>query len=336
MAFVLGIGNPLLDICADVPKELLDKYGLKPGNAILAEEKHMPIREEMPEPVLYIAGGSAQNSIRACQWMIQTPDSTGYIGCIGNDANGKRLTEAASKDGVKVHYSIDETTPTGTCFCLITDKERSMVANLAAANNYKADHFNLPETQEIVNKATHYCATGFFLTVAPDVLLDIGKRAAAENKPLLVNLAAPFIIDFFWDKLAAVLPYVDVVVCNETEAAAFGKKNDWGDNLDEIAQKLCAWEKVNKERKRTVVFTLGCDPGIVVHDDKVIKIAPTRVPSEEIVDLNGAGDSFFGGFLSQFVQNKPIDVCVRAGHYCAGVTIRTSGTQFSGKPSFSE
>lgn len=32
---------------------------------------------------------------------------------------------------------VDEATPTGTCAVCIVDKERSLVANLAAANNFK-------------------------------------------------------------------------------------------------------------------------------------------------------------------------------------------------------
>ncbi|KTG31683.1 hypothetical protein cypCar_00005671 [Cyprinus carpio] len=37
---LFGMGNPLLDICAVVDKDFLDKYGLKPNDQILAEEKH--------------------------------------------------------------------------------------------------------------------------------------------------------------------------------------------------------------------------------------------------------------------------------------------------------
>lgn len=35
---------------------------------------------------------------------------------------------------------IDETTETGLCACAIKDKERSMVALLGAANNFKGTH----------------------------------------------------------------------------------------------------------------------------------------------------------------------------------------------------
>ncbi len=70
---ILGMGNPLLDISADVPIEVLEKYGVTLNNAILAEEKHLPLYKELIEhyPVQYIAGGATQNSIRVAQWMLQ-------------------------------------------------------------------------------------------------------------------------------------------------------------------------------------------------------------------------------------------------------------------------
>ena len=42
-----GMGNPLLDLSADVPASMLEKYNLKPNDAILAEESHMPIYQEL-------------------------------------------------------------------------------------------------------------------------------------------------------------------------------------------------------------------------------------------------------------------------------------------------
>jgi adenosine kinase len=55
---ILGMCNPLLDISAEVPIDLLEKYGVSLNNAILAEEKHLPLYKELVEhyPVQYIAG----------------------------------------------------------------------------------------------------------------------------------------------------------------------------------------------------------------------------------------------------------------------------------------
>ena len=38
-----GMGNPLLDIQAQVATGYLDRYGLEANNQILAEEKHVPM-----------------------------------------------------------------------------------------------------------------------------------------------------------------------------------------------------------------------------------------------------------------------------------------------------
>lgn len=55
---ILGMCNPLLDISAEVPLSLLEKYGVSLNNAILAEEKHLPLYQELIDnyPVQYIAG----------------------------------------------------------------------------------------------------------------------------------------------------------------------------------------------------------------------------------------------------------------------------------------
>ena len=37
---LLGVGNPLLDISCKVPMDVLEKYGVKSGDIILAEDRH--------------------------------------------------------------------------------------------------------------------------------------------------------------------------------------------------------------------------------------------------------------------------------------------------------
>lgn len=66
---LLGMGNPLLDISANVDHKLLQKYDLKSNNAILAEEKHKPLYEELIDlyNADFTAGGSVQNTMRVAQ-----------------------------------------------------------------------------------------------------------------------------------------------------------------------------------------------------------------------------------------------------------------------------
>ncbi len=56
---ILSDSNPLLDISSNVEQDLLDKYGLTLNNAILAEEKHFPLFDDLVKhyKVDYVAGG---------------------------------------------------------------------------------------------------------------------------------------------------------------------------------------------------------------------------------------------------------------------------------------
>lgn len=52
---LLGIGNPLLDISATVDEDLLNKYDMKPDDAIMAEEKHKPLYRELVDRYVIIS-----------------------------------------------------------------------------------------------------------------------------------------------------------------------------------------------------------------------------------------------------------------------------------------
>ena len=58
------------------------------------------------------------------------------------------------------------------------------------------------------------------------------------------------------------------------------------------------------------------------------------IDDKKIVDVNGAGDAFTGGFLSMFIQDKPLDVCIKCAIYCASECIQLSGATFPKKMNF--
>uniref|UniRef100_A0A3P8VLW9 Adenosine kinase n=1 Tax=Cynoglossus semilaevis TaxID=244447 RepID=A0A3P8VLW9_CYNSE len=297
---LFGMGNPLLDICAVVDKDFLDKYVKRSVSEF--EELVKKFKVE------YHAGGATQNSIKIAQWMIQEPHNVGtFFGCIGKDKFGEILKQKAEEAHIQARYYEQGEEPTGTCAACLTGTNRSLVANLAAANCYKKDkHLDLEENWELVEKANVYYIAGFFLTVSVESILKVAKHASENNKLFCLNLSAPFICQFFKDNLMKVLPYVDVLFGNETEASAFGKEQDWDTkDVKEIAKKAQALTKENTKRPRIVVFTQG---------------------SEDTVMATG--------FLSQLVQDKPVERCVEAAHYAGSVIIKQAGCTFPEKPDF--
>uniref|UniRef100_A0A8C9INE9 Adenosine kinase n=1 Tax=Piliocolobus tephrosceles TaxID=591936 RepID=A0A8C9INE9_9PRIM len=279
---LFGMGNPLLDISAVVDKDFLDKYSLKPNDQILAEDKHKELFDELVKKfkVEYHAGGSTQNSIKVAQWMIQQPHKAAtFFGCIGIDKFGEILKRKAAEAHVDAHYYEQNEQPTGTCAACITGDNRSLVANLAAANCYKKEkHLDLEKNWMLVEKAR---------------------------------------------------------VCYIAEAATFAREQGFETkDIKEIAKKTQALPKMNSKRQRIVIFTQGRDDTIMATESEVTAFAVLDQDQKEIIDTNGAGDAFVGGFLSQLVSDKPLTECIRAGHYAASVIIRRTGCTFPEKPDF--
>ena len=336
---LFGMGNPLLDISAEVPLDYIAKYGLKEDDAILAEEKHLPMYQELTKEydVEYSAGGATQNSMRVAQWMLGTKQnarSTTYLGCIGDDKFGVELTQRSREAGVCVEYLVDPKVNTGTCACLISGKSRSLVANLGAANHYKKEHLLQPTNWARVEMAKYYYISGFFLTVSPDSMLTVAEHAANSDKPFMTNLSAPFLSQFFKEPQMKVMPYVDILFGNETEAEAFSENQGFNTkDRKEIALKAAALPKVTK-RPRVVIITQGKDPVIMAKDGHITEHPVPTIPPEDIVDTNGAGDAFVGGFLSQLVKDETLERCIAGGIYTATTIIQQSGCTFPAKPAF--
>jgi adenosine kinase len=159
-------------------------------------------------------------------------------------------------------------------------------------------------------------------------MLQVAKHAAESNKIYCLNLSAPFIVQYFKDQLRAVMPYADFLFANESEAAIYGESMGYGTDVATIALKTAAEPKASGSRARIVVFTQGSDSTVVASEGKVTTYPVDKLAKELLVDTNGAGDAFVGGFLSQLVQNKPIAECVRAAHFAARTIIQRSGCSF--------
>lgn len=320
-------------------KDVLDKYEVNPGDAILAEEKHKPLYDELVKNYQcdYIAGGAAQNTIRVAQWMLQVPGATTYMGCVGKDHFVEQMRKSVDKDGVHANYMVDEATPTGVCAVLVHKGERSLITRLDAANNYKESHLKEPANWKYAEQARFVYIEGYFLTVSPPSINLLAEHCAKANKTFMMNISAPFLVQVpdFLKAFKDVMPCVDVLFGNETEAMEFAKAFELNaKSVKDAALEASQLPKRSGSRCRTVVFTQGKDPTIIAHNGKLYEYPIIPLSSDKIVDTNGAGDAFVGGFLSQFVCGKTLDECCRAGNYAAHTIIQRPGCSFPDKPAF--
>ncbi|KAI9337683.1 Ribokinase-like protein [Zopfochytrium polystomum] len=340
---LFGIENPLLDISAVVNAEFLAKYGLDANNAVLANDAQKPIYEDLVKSfsVEYVAGGAAQNTLRGAQYLLP-PKSTVYVGCVGKDAYADQLRSAAAADGLRTEYMVDESTPTGRCAVLITGHHRSLCTDLLAANNYKFDHLKKPEIWSLVENAKFYYVGGYFLTVSPESANAIAEHVTAnrvsKGKRFMLNLSAPFIPQFFKAPLDALLPHTDVLFGNEAEAVSYAESHGLAElaankDIAGIAKAIAELPRGPEDAgapPRMVVFTQGRDPTLVaIAGEAEVQSFPVHAVEEsKIVDTNGAGDGFCGGFLAGWVRGLSIEKCVHAGQYLAALVIQRSGPTY--------
>lgn len=331
---ILGMGNPLLDISATVDAALLNKYSLKANDAILYEKEDLYDELLAKHKIDYIAGGATQNSCRVAQWLLPEDQSVAFFGCVGNDKSCATLEKVSEEAGMVVKYQKSSQHPTGKCAVLITGQDRSLVTKLDAANHFTPAHFEDKDNWALVESAKIYYSSGFFLTVSPDSMIKVAEHAGNHGKHFAMNLSAPFLAQFFKDPMLKVMAHADIVFGNETEADEFANSNGYGVSINskvhrvETAKKIAALPLVSSgsaPRSRLVVITQGADPVIVVQNGEVTLYDVTKLAADKIVDTNGAGDAFVGGFLAQLALGKSIKDCVKVGIWAATEIIQQSG-----------
>jgi len=327
---VIGLGNPLLDVSAVVTTDILEKYGIKPDDAILAEDKHMQLFDDLVKDfdVSYIAGGACQNTLRVAQWIIRQPHLCTFFGAAGQDESLEIMSKSCEEVQLRPCYQIHKDQPTGRCAVCVTGHHRSLVTHLGAANCFTVDHLKLPENLEIIKQSSIVYISGYFLTVSPESIDYVCQEVVAGDKTLIMNFSAPFLCQFFKEPQMAAFPYVDIIIGNETEAATFAAEQNLGvTDLKEVAKKTSELprRKGKEGVKRIVIITQGHAPVIVCKDGEVTEIPATTIAADNIVDTNGAGDAFVGGFLAMLMSSKPVEECVKCGIWAATQCIQQNG-----------
>lgn len=316
------------------------RYKLKANDVILASDEHRDLCKELVERynVDYTAGGSAMNVMRVIAgiYRAQSVEAKVYFtGCIGKDKFGELMNKKASEDGVIANHSIDEIVPTGTCAVCLTDqgKNRSLCAFLGASQKFRDQHLRDNWT-ELVEDTQLIYMSGFLIAVSPESFHLLGQHIAKSNdvkRRFCLNLSAPYVSQCFGNEISKVIQYVDILFGNDEEAKAFAQFKGYNtEDLKEIASKIACEPKIRSSINRIVVITQGDKPVIVAEQlssegANVNQFDVELVPDSEIVDTNGAGDAFAGGFVSQFALGAPIETCVRMGTLAAREIIKVSG-----------
>lgn len=144
----------------------------------------------------------------------------------------------------------------------------------------------------------------------------------------MLNLSAPRIPQTLFTELAQVIPFCDIIIGNEAEAEAWavaaGMPAAQHKDLAAIAKTLALLPK-SSPRPRAVIITHGPHPTLLVSslDPDASQYFPVHALEQgEIVDTNGAGDAFAGGFLGALVRGRLMEECIGAGQKMGAMCVQ--------------
>merc|ERR1712146_38791 len=173
-----------------------------------------------------------------------------------------------------------------------------------------------PENWSLVEGAKIIYSAGFFITVCPDAMRAACAEAAKHDGIYCVNLSAPFLmmVPPFKALYVELMPQVDFLFGNETEAQTWADSEGWDTKDVEFIAMRLSLIPTTKNRKRTVVITQGADPTIVCCNGRITKYPILALPNDKLIDTNGAGDAYVGGFLAALSKGQSVGDAARRVH----------------------
>ena len=333
---LIAIGNPIVDISAEVNKESIQKYRLRWGETVFADKANIGFFDELESKpqVTYIPGGSIQNTLRVASWCLNMEPqnhnkySLTMLGAAGNDGYKDKIINAFNTCGVKPLLQAIPDMSTSRCGVGIYKKERCLLPEIRASNCLTEEFVSEHQNEIFQNDAL--LIEGYFLQEKFDICKNLCMEFKREKKFVILTLSAVFMVQTHFDKILEIAQQADMIVANMEEIEAFaGVKNELKKNTFEKAHK-----KLNPY-ERIFVVTDGKN-GVFVSKynykkgklDFILQSFPCLIKNEDIMDFNGAGDAFLGGFLSQFMKGCSLKSCCRAGNDASFVILKNVGCTF--------
>ncbi len=307
MKSILGIGNALMDILAQLPNDdLLAKYNLPRGSMTHVDETTSShIWEGLRTlGIQHIAGGSAANTLAGTAALGMR---SAFIGKAGNDELGRLFHDDQQSLGIQSNLLLSATA-TGRCMVFISpDTERTMATYLGAAIELTPEDLR----PEMFEGYDYFHIEGYL--VQNHALVQRAVELAREKKLIIsLDLASYNVVEENKQFLLDITKkYVDIVFANEAEAETFTGK-----------QPHEALIELNKHCYIAVV-KIGSNGSLVKcgNESHAIDVYPAHA-----IDATGAGDLYAAGFLYAHSLGLPLEKCGAVASMVAARVVEVIGS----------
>jgi sugar/nucleoside kinase (ribokinase family) len=303
---LICLTNTVTDVLVHASQQDVERFGLNKGGFIKKSE--MPDYDSFLSWVssqvkVMFPGGSPANVARTASGLGL---DVAVIGTVGNDDYGVSFLEnlkdldveslIASTDGLS-----------GVCYVLVTpDGEKSTVANMGVSKDFLFEpDIVMDRFKEggILHTSTYELESDFDRVVA------LMQYAQHEGVELSLDLGDPASVARLGDKIWDVLADVSILFAKEDELSMLYSGQTSGQTIA-ISDMIGSQLSVN----HFVVLKRGAEGSLVCTQKGRCHIEAFKT---NVVNTNGAGDSYAAGFLFGHANKLNLGVCGAMGTYSA-------------------
>ena len=309
---IVGIGNAIVDLIAEVDDSYLEKNSINKGSMSLVDYDVANRIGDEVDIVKTISGGSVANSI-VC--IAQQNLKTVFIGKVNQDELGEKFAKGLAEENVefKITKSLANK-HTARCIILVSpDAERTMNTYLGVSQELTEEDVDL----NIIEESSILYLEGYLWD------LDNAKKAIKKSISTAINsetkiafsISDAFCVDRFREEfIDLVNNSADIIFANESEIKSLFETNELNDAI-----KKC------QDTKKIFALTLGDKGAKIIYKNEIVDIKPEVI--DKLVDTTGAGDLFAAGFLTQYIKSQDLEASGKLGVKMASIIIQKFGAR---------
>lgn len=261
------------------------------------------------EEIQLSLGGCASNTALD---LVKVGVRVGVAGCVGDDPFGRVIREALEKGGVDTQgvHTIAGKPSACTMIINVQGQDRRFISTPGANTLFGVEHVPPAWLQQ----AKLIYVGGFFMLpkLESQETVDLFRQVRAAGGKTVVDVVL-FGPENYWDRIAPLLPEIDVLVPNEHEAEVItGLK----DPLDQA-------NRFRDGGVHTVVITMGSKGSLLVTEGLRLRAGVYPV---EFVGGAGSGDAFDAGFIAGMLAGEDPAGCLRWGSALGASCVRSITT----------
>jgi sugar/nucleoside kinase (ribokinase family) len=310
---VLGIGNAIVDISANVNENFLHTNDFKKGVMKLINEEESRNLNKKIKAVKITPGGSAANTIAALAVM---GNKVAFIGKVKNDEFGVLFEKDLKNLGIFFNTPKEkgnDYSSTAVCIVLTTpDAQRTMNTCLGVAGSL--DEKDIDEA--LVSKTGIIYLEGYLWDKenAKKAFLKAINIAHKNHSKTALSLSDPFCVERHRDEFINLIQNkIDILFANEIEILSLFQIPDFNE-----AVKRCMDFGI------IAAITRSEKGSVIISGQKTYKIDAVETT---VVDSTGAGDMYAAGFLNGLIKGKNPYICGKMGSILAAEAISHTGAR---------